>query len=107
MSKLVFDDHNNLLKENYYEYRVQDVTDPNLFPEIFQYDEIPKVAFNQRLVPECMPEEIWITDTTFRDGQQSRAPFTPAQVLRIFDLMHKLGGPHGILRQSEFFVYSQ
>ncbi|HWP21412.1 MAG TPA: hypothetical protein VN417_01625 [Candidatus Cryosericum sp.] len=106
MSKIVFDDHTNLLRENYYEYEVQDVPEANLFPEIFTFDEIPKVAFNQRLVPMHMPKDVWITDTTFRDGQQSRAPFTSAQILKLYDLMHDLGGPHGLIRQCEFFVYS-
>ena len=107
MSKIVFDDHTNLLRENYYEYEVQDVPEANLFPEIFTFDEIPKIAFNQRLVPMRMPKDIWMTDTTFRDGQQSRAPFTSEQVLRLYDLMHDLGGPNGLVRQCEFFVYSQ
>ena len=107
MSKIVYDDHSNLLKENYYAYTVQDVPEANLFPEIFPYDEVPKVAFNQRVVPMHMPEEVWITDTTFRDGQQSRAPFTSAQILRLFDLLHELGGPRGLIRQSEFFVYGK
>ena len=87
MSKIVFDDHTNLLRENYYEYDVQDVPEANLFPEIFNFDEIPKIAFNQRRVPMRMPTDIWITDTTFRDGQQSRAPFTAEQILRLFDMM--------------------
>ena len=107
MSKIVFDDHTNLLRENYYEYEVQDVPEANLFPEIFTFDEIPKIAFNQRLVPMHMPKDIWMTDTTFRDGQQSRAPFTAEQILRLYDLMHELGGPNGLIRQCEFFVYSQ
>lgn len=107
MSKIVFDDHSNLLKENYYAYAVQDVPEANLFPEIFPFDEVPKVAFNQRVVPMHMPEDIWITDTTFRDGQQSRAPFTSAQILKLYDLLHALGGPLGRIRQSEFFVYSR
>lgn len=107
MSKLVFDMHSNLLKENYYMYGVQDVQEPNLFPEIFDYQQIPKVAFNQRLVPMHMPDDIFITDTTFRDGQQSREPFTPQQIAQLFTFMHELSGPHGVIRQSEFFVYSE
>ena len=59
--------------------------------------------FNQRVVPINMPEKIWITDTTFRDGQQSRAPYTTEQIVRLYDYMHRLGGPNGIIRQSEFF----
>ncbi len=107
MSKLVYDMHSNLLKENYYMYDVQDVQEPNLFTEIFDYSQIPKVAFNQRLVPMRMPEDIFITDTTFRDGQQSREPFTPQQIARLFTYLHELSGAHGVIRQSEFFVYSE
>ena len=54
-----------------------------------------------------MPDEIWITDTTFRDGQQSRAPYTTEQIVRIYDYMHRLGGPKGKIRQCEFFLYSE
>lgn len=45
-----------------------------------------------------MPDEIWITDTTFRDGQQSRAPYTTEQIVTIYDYLHKLGG-EGKIRQ--------
>ncbi|MBN2221127.1 MAG: 2-isopropylmalate synthase, partial [Vallitaleaceae bacterium] len=54
-----------------------------------------------------MPEEIWITDTTFRDGQQSREPFTTEQIVRIYDYLNQLSGEKGIIRQSEFFLYSK
>ena len=54
-----------------------------------------------------MPEEIWITDTTFRDGQQSRAPYTAEQIVKIYDYLHRLGGSNGKIRQSEFFLYSK
>ena len=54
-----------------------------------------------------MPDEIWITDTTFRDGQQSRAPYTSDQIVTIYDYLHRLGGPNGKIRQSEFFLYSK
>ena len=33
-----------------------------------------------------MPKEIWITDTTFRDGQQSTAPFTVKQIVDLYKL---------------------
>ena len=107
MSKIVFDNHTNLLKENYYEYEVQDVAEPNLFPEMFQYDQIPKIAFNQRTVPMRMPEDIWITDTTFRDGQQGYTPYSPEQIRDLYKLLHRLGGPKGVVRQCEFFLYSE
>ena len=99
--------HTNLLEQSQYKYSLQDVDDPNLYREIYPYDEIPKVAFNHRRVPLCMPEEIWITDTTFRDGQQSRAPYTSDQIVYLYKMLHRLGGPKGIIRQSEFFVYTK
>ena len=97
----------NLLEQSQYKYSLQDVDEPNLYREIYPYDEIPKVAFNHRRVPFSMPEEIWITDTTFRDGQQSRAPYTAKQIETLYKMLHKLGGPNGIIRQSEFFVYTK
>ena len=98
--------YSNLLEQAQYKYSLQDVDDPNLYREIYPYDEIPKVAFNHRRVPLAMPREIWITDTTFRDGQQSRAPYTTKQIVDIYKMIHRLGGPNGVIRQSEFFVYT-
>ncbi len=98
---------NNLLELEEPIYRLADVATPNVFRNLFPYDEVPKIAFNDRIVPHNMPKEIWITDTTFRDGQQSRAPYTTEQIVTIYDYLHKLGGPNGMIRQSEFFLYSK
>lgn len=92
----------NLLEQSQYKYSLQDVENPNLYREIYPYDEIPKIAFNHRRVPLNMPEHIWITDTTFRDGQQSRAPYTPEQIVTLYKMLSRLGGENGIIRQSEF-----
>ena len=99
--------HSNLLEQHQYKYTLQDVDEPNLYREVYPYTEIPKVAFNHRRVPLAMPEEIWITDTTFRDGQQSRAPYTASQIVDLYKMLNRLGGPNGIVRQSEFFVYTK
>ena len=99
--------HSNLLEQHQYRYTLQDVEDPNLYRDIYPYTEIPKVAFNHRRVPLDMPEEIWITDTTFRDGQQSRAPYTADQIVDMYKMLSRLGGPNGIIRQSEFFIYTK
>ena len=74
---------------------------------MFTYSEIPKCAFNHRLTPTEPPREIWITDTTFRDGQQSRAPYTVEQIVTLYKMLHKLGGHKGKIRQCEFFLYSE
>ena len=97
----------NVLEEETYRYQLQDVDEPNLFRDIYPYTEIPKIPFNHRRVPMNMPENIWITDTTFRDGQQSRTPYTVKQIIDIYKFMHRLSGPKGIVRQTEFFVYSE
>ncbi len=97
----------NLLESPEYRYRLEEVEEANMFREFYPYDEIPKIAFNNVRVPMIMPEEIFITDTTFRDGQQSRAPYTTEQIVHIYKLLNKLSGPRGIVRQSEFFLYSE
>ena len=104
---VVMNQHTNLLELEEHIYHLEDVEVPNVFRNLFPYDEIPKIAFNNRIVPHNMPEEIWITDTTFRDGQQSRAPYTTEQIVTIYDYLHRLGGPKGLIRASEFFLYTK
>jgi isopropylmalate/homocitrate/citramalate synthase len=97
----------NLLEQASYKYSLQDVPEPNLYRDVYNYEEVPKVAFNHRRVPMGMPQDIWITDTSFRDGQQSMAPYTVKQIVDLYKLMSKLGGPYGLIRQSEFFIYTK
>ena len=99
--------HTNLLQLEEHMYPLVDVATPNVFRNLFPYSEVPKIAFNDRVVPHHMPDDIWITDTTFRDGQQSRAPYSTEQIVRIYDYLHKLGGPEGRIRAPEFFLYSK
>lgn len=101
-----YDKGRHLLEIHNYDYNLQDIEQPNLYREIFEYDTIPKITFNNRVVPMHMPDEIFITDTTFRDGQQAFQPFTVKQIVKLFKYMHKLGGRKGIIRQSEFFLYT-
>lgn len=97
----------NKLEMDPYRYQLQSVEKPELFREMFPYTQTPKIAFNYRKVPENMPENIFITDTSFRDGQQSRSPYTTEQMVHLYRLLHKLGGPNGMIRQTEFFVYAE
>jgi isopropylmalate/homocitrate/citramalate synthase len=101
-----FNKRRNTLEQETYHYELQDVPQPNLFRDTFSYDQPPKVPFNHRHVPMDPPDEIWITDTTFRDGQQSRPPFTVQQIVDIYTMLHRLGGPNGVIRSCEFFLYS-
>lgn len=105
--RVEYSDATNLIEQSVYHYQLQDRETPYLYRQLYSYDAIPRVSFNHRYVPVNMPDNIWITDTTFRDGQQSRAPFTVEQIVHLYSLLHKLGGPKGIIRQSEFFVYTE
>ncbi len=89
------------------EIKLQDIERPNLYRETFPYTEFPKVFFDDETVPMEIPDKIFITDTTFRDGQQSRPPYTPQQIQRIYDFFHEINGGTDLIRQSEFFLYSE
>ncbi|MFW6171728.1 MAG: 2-isopropylmalate synthase [Planctomycetota bacterium] len=96
-----------------------DTTEPNLIEGTFDYDLPPKIHFDGPAVEyiDGQPVEfdpgalktrdIFITDTTFRDGQQARPPYTIDQMVHLYDLLAKLGGPNGVIRQSEFFLYTK
>ncbi len=87
--------------------KLVDVKQPNLYREFFPYSEFPKVSFDGTVVAYDIPEQIWITDTTFRDGQQGRQPYTPEQIARIYDFLHEIDGGTGLIRQCEFYLYSK
>jgi isopropylmalate/homocitrate/citramalate synthase len=95
------------------------VPEPNLLTDTFDYDLPPLIRFDGPMVEyidgrevrfdpaEVKARDIFITDTTFRDGQQSRPPYSADQMVRIYDLLAKLGGPNGVIRQTEFFLYTR
>jgi len=87
-------------------FELKDIEEPNLYKDIFPYTEVSKIVFDHKIIPLNPAEEIFITDTTFRDGQQSRPPYSVEQIVNIFNLLSRLGGPNGVVRQTEFFLYS-
>ncbi len=82
-----------------------DTTSPNYIEDTFDYDLPPLIKFDGPVVeyidgkpvefdPNAVKtRDIVITDTTFRDGQQARPPYTVDQMVHIYDLLAKLGGP--------------
>ncbi len=88
------------------QFPLLDIQEPNLYRHFFPYDEVCRMEFDNKFVFIDPPDEICITDTTFRDGQQARPPYTVEQIVDLFDMLHKLGGTNGVIRQSEFFLYS-
>lgn len=90
-----------------FEYTVLNPDEPELFRAYFPYTKISRISFDDHFTMPRPAEQIFITDTTFRDGQQARPPYTVKQIETIFDYLHKLGGHSGLIRQSEFFLYSE
>jgi isopropylmalate/homocitrate/citramalate synthase len=92
---------------------------PNLLESTFPYDLPPLIRFEGPVVEyidgqpvefdfnAAKDKELVITDTTFRDGQQARPPYTTDQMVHIYDLLWRLGGPNGVVRQTEFFLYTK
>ncbi|MCX7804366.1 MAG: histone-lysine N-methyltransferase [Planctomycetota bacterium] len=86
---------------------LENPSEPDLMREMFPYTEVPRLIFDGIGVPMNLPDEFWVTDTTFRDGQQARPPYAPEQILKLYDLLHRLGGPRGVVRACEFFLYAE
>ncbi len=87
-------------------YNLKDVKEPNLLDEIFDYDSVPRSVYLKEAVPIDIPQDIWITDTTFRDGQQARPPYSVEEIVTLYKFLNRLSGPKGVIRQTEFFLYT-
>ena len=100
-------------------FELQDVKEARLFEDIFPYDTIPRIPFDSPIIEEIdgrkvaidpaevLKRDLNLTDTTFRDGQQARPPYTVEQIATVYDYLAKLGGPNGVIRQTEFFLYTK
>ncbi len=91
--------------EKFWKYELKDLDEPTLYRNVFPYTEVSRIDFDHKILPISPADRMFITDTTFRDGQQSRPPYTSKQILDLYDFLHKLGGSKGIIRQCEFFLY--
>lgn len=80
--------------------------EPQLYRELFPYSNVGRVEFDDTMITPRPAERCIITDTTFRDGQQARPPYSIKQIARMYDLLHKLGGKSGLIQATEFFMYS-
>ncbi len=100
-------------------YPLQNVSEPNLVEDIFPYTLPPLIRFEGQWTEEIdgrkvafdpaarVRQDIHLTDTTFRDGQQARPPYTVEQQVKLFEMMSRLSGPNGVIRQTEFFLYTK
>jgi isopropylmalate/homocitrate/citramalate synthase len=89
------------------ELRLKNRSKPELYRDTYPYTRISRVRFDDVFIMPRPAEPMFITDTTFRDGQQARPPYSVEQMVRIYDLLHRLGGKGGLIRASEFFMYSE
>lgn len=85
---------------------LREVDKPELFRDMFPYSKISRIPFDGVFVDPRPADPMFITDTTFRDGQQARPPYTVQQILDMYDLLHELGGRSGLIRTCEYFMYS-
>ncbi|MDR1049622.1 MAG: histone-lysine N-methyltransferase [Deltaproteobacteria bacterium] len=85
---------------------VAEAVNPELYREIFPYVDIPRVPFDGSQPLVSPAAEPIITDTTFRDGQQARPPYTVGQIVDLYKFLGRLSGPSGIIRKSEFFLFN-
>ncbi|MGC8602367.1 MAG: histone-lysine N-methyltransferase, partial [Desulfomonilaceae bacterium] len=83
---VLYHEFNKFYKERF----LREVDKPNLLRNIFPYSEVPKVDFDFAMIPINPARNFLMTDTTFRDGQQARPPFTVEQISKLFDFLHRL-----------------
>ena len=88
-------------------FPLQNVDEPELYREMYPYATLPRVVFEDATVAQAPAERFAISDTTFRDGQQARPPYAVEQIVDLYSLLHKLDGGSGLIRHSEFFLYSK
>ena len=62
--------------------QVHDIAEPNLLREMFPYHAVPKIEFDGAIEALDPAPEFFITDTTFRDGQQARPPTASIRLSR-------------------------
>lgn len=87
--------------------KFSDPKKPELYRKMFPGNAVPRIVLGGPTYTLDTPQETWITDTTFRDGQQSLPPFQVDHIVQLFDMIHELDNESGLIRQTEFFVYTR
>ncbi len=79
-----------------------------LYKDVFPFTDVPRVMLD---VAAGDPDadhlrDIYITDTTLRDGQQGWRNLTYDESIKIYDLLVELGGA-GVITTCEVFLYTE
>ncbi|MBN1344281.1 MAG: 2-isopropylmalate synthase [Phycisphaerae bacterium] len=100
-------------------YHLEDVAKPNYMEDTFDYSKPPRIKFTSPIYEEmdgqlvaidpdeALSRDLCVTDTTFRDGQQSRPPYTIDQQVQLYEYLAKMDNGMGVIRQTEFFLYTK
>lgn len=79
-----------------------------LFKDIFPFNDVPRIIINDSINRKFFHlNEIFLTDTTLRDGQQGWRNFTIDEGIRIFLSLVELNGGSNAIASSEFFLYTE
>lgn len=89
------------------DFELIDSPAPKVYKEIFPFTEPPRALWDDIVVPMDVPDDIAITDTTFRDGQQARDPYTVNQIVELYKFLSRIGGANGKILMTECFLYTK
>jgi isopropylmalate/homocitrate/citramalate synthase len=101
------------------EYPLKNVEEPCLMEDVFPHTIPPCIVFDGKIVEyidgkriefdpqEALRRDLCVTDTTFRDGQQARPPYSVSQQVRLYEMLAQLNGSSNVIRQTEFFLYTK
>ncbi|MER8224382.1 pyruvate carboxyltransferase [Streptomyces sp. NPDC094143] len=79
--------------------------EPEYFPEVFPRDAFPRHTWDDGMRPLTLPQEVWLSETTHRDGQQGGLPLSLATSRAIYDILCEITGESTAIRHAEFFPY--
>ena len=104
---LEFSKKTNQLMQSKYKYQLQDVEEPNLYREIFDYESMPEDRLQQPSGAHARAGRD-LDDGYHLPGRSAeRQPlYARADRARSSSWNRRLGGPKGLIRQSEFFLYT-
>lgn len=77
--------------------------EPEYYLDSFPRDKFPRYVWSNK--PETLPQEVWMSETTHRDGQQGGLPLSTELSQRIYNILCEVTGDSGAIRQAEFFPY--
>jgi isopropylmalate/homocitrate/citramalate synthase len=82
---------------------IPEPSEPEYFLTSFPRNAFPAYVWTERLA--TLPDDVWTTETTHRDGQQGGLPLSTEQSLNIYDILCRFTADSRAIRQAEFFVY--